>query len=307
MIQKSVETRFNRTMRIALAVSPEFQRRGPTKEDDLLSERLATGGMEVVFEAWDGASDWAAYDAILIRSCWDYHLHPAEFREWLDRVEQAGTLLWNPAPLVRWNMDKRYLEDLQAEGLTVVPTVFRPTLSEDEVESFLGAFQVDELVIKPSIGATAFQTHRVVSGGLFPDLEPLAGAAVWLVQPFLHEIVRDGEWSLIWLENRFSHAALKKAPPGDFRVQESCGGSATLCEPDHRVMELAARTIEALEPAPLYARVDIVVHDEVPMLMEVELIEPQLFLERSPAGLERFVGSIERSLGEGSGWLPAML
>lgn len=283
-------------MTIALAMSRELIRSGPTPEDAALAAALQAAGYDVCLEAWDGDADWSKFELVLIRSCWDYHLRPGEFRAWLALLEQETVRLANPADLVRWNMDKTYLRELESRGLAIVPTLFRGALSESDLDDARLELGSEELVLKPSIGATAFETHRLTREAELPVLPALEGGAVWLVQPFVPEILREGEWSVICFAGALSHSGVKRARPGEFRVQDSFGGTLELAPAPSPVLELAERTVGTLAPAPLYARVDIVVPQGSPRLMEVELIEPQLFLTESPRALAGFVSAIESAM-----------
>lgn len=232
-------------------------------DDRLLRDALVRRGAAVRAVAWDDPdADWRSFDAIVVRSTWDYHKRLDEFRAWLDRMD--GLPLWNPPPVLRWNTHKSYLLDLESRGIAIVPTLFVPRGSS--------------FIVKPAVSATAFRTERHETD---VDL---------LVQPFVPEIVADGELSFIFLGRRFSHAVRKRAGSGDFRVQTEFGGSAEPFSPPQDLIEQAARIAGTLGEQWLYARIDCVVRDGRLLLMELEATEPSLFLDEDSA--ERFADAI---------------
>lgn len=217
---------------------------------------------------WDDpAVDWSAFDAIVIRSAWDYHKRIEEFRAWVDRLDAAGASLWNPPALLRWNTHKRYLIDLAARGANVVPTLLIPRSSR--------------VVIKPAVSATAYRTEV---------LEPFDQDM--LVQPFIEEVTTCGEWSMIFFDGAFSHAVIKRARTGDFRVQHDFGGSWESAQPEPSLVEQAHDILRMIDEPWLYARVDCVVRDGRLLLMELEMTEPSLFLDAHSAA--RFAEAITR-------------
>ncbi|HUF26632.1 MAG TPA: hypothetical protein VMM18_06595 [Gemmatimonadaceae bacterium] len=273
-----------------------------TPDDRLAAPALAALGVEVVPAIWtDGAVDWGVFDAVVLRSTWDYHRRITEYRRWLDLLERSAVPVWNPLALVRWNSDKRYLRDLAARGVDTVPTVWleRGSPSIGEVLDEQGW---REAVVKPVVAATAYRTIRVSGSTATADesavrvlLEHGNGEA--LLQPFLPEIETEGEWSLVFFAGAFSHAALKRPAPGDFRVQTEFGGDAIPAEPPAGVMAAAERALADVATPWLYARVDGVrVADGRFLLMELELLEPSLFLGLHDQAPARFAAAIRRLL-----------
>ena len=234
-------------------------------DDRLLLEHLPARAV-----AWDDeAVDWNAFDAIVLRSTWDYHKRIDEFRAWIDRLDASGARLWNPPALLRWNTHKRYLIDLAARGVNVVPTILVPSGSR--------------FVTKPAVSATAYRTN-VVENAEPSDL---------LLQPFIDEVVSGGEWSLIFFAGAFSHAVIKRTRTGDFRVQSDFGGSFERAQPDASLIADAQDVLHAVEEPWLYARVDGVVRDGRLLLMELEMTEPSLFLDAAAAA--RFADAIAKA------------
>ena len=232
-------------------------------DDRVRRDALVRRGAEARAVVWDDASvEWRAFDAIVIRSTWDYHTRIGEFRAWLDAME--GLPLWNPPDVLRWNTHKSYLLELQARGIAIVPTLYVPR----------GA----SYIVKPAVSATAFRTERHENDD---DL---------LIQPFVPEVVDDGELSFVFLGRRFSHAVRKRAAGGDFRVQSDFGGTAERFAPAPELIAQAEEIASMLGERWLYARIDCVVRDERLLLMELEATEPSLFLDEASA--ERFADAI---------------
>lgn len=248
---------------------------------------------------WDDeAVDWRAYDAVVVRSCWDYHLAPARFRAWVDLLDEAGVTLWNPPALLRWNADKHYLLDLERAGIPVVPTAWLRRADAEQLPEFLGGLAWPEVVMKPAVSASAFRTVRVRC-----DRRDRALAAArhilehgdLLVQPFLETVVSEGEWALMFFDGVYSHAVLKQPAEGDFRVQQEWGGRDAPATPAAVMLDAAQRAV-GLAGASLYARVDGVAHQGAFLVMELELIEPFLFFSSAAAATRRFADAIERGL-----------
>jgi glutathione synthase/RimK-type ligase-like ATP-grasp enzyme len=265
--------------------------------DDLLAvAELSQRSSKVVPAVWDDPGvRWPDFDSVVIRSCWDYHHRPSVFLDWLSRMESEGVPLWNPAPVVRANVDKEYLGDLAAAGIRVVPMARVEKGSAANLAAILEERGWDKAVVKPAVSASAFRTRRTSRAEApaqqtsFEELLSLSSA---LVQPFLPEIQTRGEWSLIFLGGEFSHAVLKRPREGDFRVQEHLGGSSRPAVASEELIRQARAVVEKIPGPWLYARVDGVESGEGLLLMELELTEPSLFLESDPAAPGRFAEAI---------------
>jgi glutathione synthase/RimK-type ligase-like ATP-grasp enzyme len=264
-------------------------------DDRLAVEALAARGCDVIPAVWDDpAVDWASFEAAIVRSTWDYHHRPAEFLGWISRMEALEIQLWNPAPLLRWNHDKRYLTELATRGVPAVPTLTVARGDRRTLRDTLAATDWDEVVVKPAVSASAHETWRTsraraeLDAGRFAALTRTGDV---LVQPYLPEVER-GEWSLCFFGGRYSHAVLKRPRAGDFRVQSELGGEVLNATPAAALVESAA-AILALLPQPwLYARVDACEVGGALMLMELELIEPTLFFRADPAAPARFAEAL---------------
>lgn len=281
--------------RIALATSAEHAELHP--HDLPLAAALRTAGLDPVAEVWtDPSVDWSSYDAVLLRSVWDYHVRFLEFTEWLGQLDKAGVPVLNDTDLIRWNADKQYLLELREQGVAIVPSQVAAGACLREV---VGGLDGQEIVIKPTVSATARHTIRGTAGSeeLSRAIDELPDQA-YLVQPFLAEIQSEGEWSLIYLDGEFSHAVLKRPAAGDYRVQDDFGGTAELLEPPAAVLEGSTAALAAAKTrrAPVYARVDGIVANGRYLLMELELIEPYLFLPLAPGASERLAAAISARL-----------
>jgi glutathione synthase/RimK-type ligase-like ATP-grasp enzyme len=268
---------------LALATSSKYP--NLTTDDRLLLDPLSKQGLEPEPAIWNDPSyDWSSCAAVVIRSCWDYHLQPEKFLRWIAQLESANLPVFNPAPLVRWNANKSYLRDLEAKGIAIVPTFWPEDRGEFLLEDKLRDLGWSKAVVKPRISATAYRTELVTRENataaqpLFDDLRRSSGV---MLQKFMDAIATEGEWSLIFFAGLFSHAVLKKPQPGDFRVQNDFGGTAHLADPPSEVLATATHAINAVDRT-IYARVDGLVDGGQFRLMELELIEPMLFLADHP-------------------------
>ncbi|MCU0492069.1 MAG: hypothetical protein MUD01_10795 [Chloroflexaceae bacterium] len=282
-------------MHIALATYSELPLL--SSGDRLLQAALRQRGHRADAAIWDDQTiTWQAYDAVVIRSCWDYHRRPEDFRTWIDRLENQGVALWNPPAMLRWNLDKRYLLDLAAGGVPVVPTLHLERGSNADLRALLLNQGWDEAVVKPTIAATSFHTWR--TGGAIAErdqqrLTDMLAERSLLVQPLMPQIA-EGEWSLLFFGGAWSHAVLKRPAPGDFRSQGDFGGTAERREPPSGLIEQAEAILNTLTSPWLYARVDGLLVNDIFTLMELELIEPSLFLTLAPGAAEQLALACER-------------
>ena len=274
-------------MQIGLATGNAWQRL--TAGDVALFDALTRTGHSVRTVVWDDATvEWASLDAVVVRSCWDYYLRPAEFLARLGIIRDSGARVFNDPALIAWNIDKRYLIHLRDAGVAIVPTaVAADGAVTKRIAATLGS---GDLVVKPAVSAAAKGLQRLSAADL-PRQYPEA----MLVQPFMPEIAA-GERSVVVLGGELSHVILKRAAPGDFRVQEEYGGSSELATITTAERELIARILRLLDPTPLYARVDLLRVTSGPQLMELELIEPELFFHLADGSPERFVAALEHQM-----------
>ena len=268
-------------------------------DDQLLADALRPLGVEVTPIPWTEIDPYSTIDAppIVLRSTWDYHRIPTMFLTWLSALEDSGRTVWNDPAIARGNIDKTYLRQLESAGLAIPKTRWLDRIDQESIRQALEEEQWQRAVLKPRIAATAYGTFLVTPDALpaDEDLAP-ARASGALLQEFVPEIVDRGEVSLMYCDGVFSHAVSKRAKPGDFRVQQDFGGVVVPFEPSSDLIGFADRVMSTV-PAPcLYARVDIVESARGPLLMELELIEPELYFLVVPSAAGRFAMSISNRL-----------
>jgi hypothetical protein len=282
---------------VALATYESAPRLSP--DDRGLIPALDRAGIDAVATVWSRDREWDLFDAVVIRSCWDYHRRAGEFLSWLDRLAADRIPTWNSPQLIRWNADKRYLLDLERTGIATIPTVIVSRGTVGDIVAACATHGWTRFVVKPAISASGYETHA-----LAVPLDAAASAHVSralavgdvLVQPFVEEVERHGEYSFTFIDGALSHATVKRAAPGEFRVQTEYGGSVTAVEPPGDLAAQAASALAVLPETPLYARVDGIARGDAFLLTELELIEPNLFLEYAPGATDRLAGAIARRL-----------
>lgn len=283
---------------VTYAASPDL-----TPDDRLLDDALRARGARTHILPWDAPAAWTQLDLVMLRSPWDYYLRAAEFQRWMDTLQDARVTLVNPYPVLRWNGDKRYLLQLEQRGIPIVPTEL---VGMDDVRP-LAAILTDrgwnDAVVKPVVSAGAHETWRTSAFTASADeprfraLQRSAPEGIF-VQPFMPEVTGDGEWSLIFIGGRYSHAAIKRPRAGDFRVQHVHGGTYAPATPPPAIIADAERVVSAGAACAgvtmgdmAYARVDGVIRtdDRTPtlLLMELECLEPSLFFLQAPDAADR--------------------
>lgn len=268
-----------------------------THDDRLAAAACAGRGIDVSPAVWDDpAVPWASFDAIVVRSTWDYHRRAGEFAQWLASLEQLGASVWNPVALLRWNANKRYLDELARRGIATVPTAWLTLTDESSLAGTMDDRGWSEVVVKPAISATAHGTHRVRRAEAERLGRKLRDTATgeYLVQPFLPEIRTAGEWSLIFFRGEFSHSVRKRPTGDDFRVQSEYGGSSITEAASAAVIDAGAAVLGVVDGPWLYARVDGVETERGFLLMELEMLEPMLFFGRNAEAPARFAGALEK-------------
>lgn len=265
-------------------------------DDRLALPGLARRGIGVTPVSWDDpAVDWSAFDLVVIRSTWDYTRRYEEYRSWLARLERAAVPLWNPAALARWNADKRYLRDLAAAGVPVVPTCWVEPEEAVGLRDLLAAQGWARAVVKPVVSANGYDTWVTARMPGEADEQRFRTAAVrpLMVQPLMEEVRTEGEWSLVYFGGAFSHAVRKRPAGEEFRVQEEYGGRTVGASPSSDLVEAGHRALAAVPGAWLYARVDGVRVEDAFVLMELELLEPSFYFRQAdPAARETFANAV---------------
>jgi glutathione synthase/RimK-type ligase-like ATP-grasp enzyme len=279
-------------MRIAVLVpDPDFPE--PWRwAFDVEADALSAAGWRVDPVPWTRVGDMSGYDLVLPLVAWGYHLDYPCWLALLDRAEAEHWPMVNPPALLRWSSDKAYLAELADRGVSTVPTLAVEACCDADLEEARRRFATEWLVIKPPVSAGASGTHRL---GPDDDLPTESARRPMIVQPLIEEIARTGEFSLMLFDGEFSHAVVKRPKSGEFRVQPHLGGVTLPSPPPPGGVSLAKQALAAAPVPAIYARVDMVCDDEgVLRIMELELIEPALFLDHAPDGGAAFTRAIQK-------------
>jgi len=266
--------------------------------DDLLIEPFAEAGYLAEAVSWRSNAKWFDYEAVIVRSTWDYQDEPEAFLDTLKKIQVSSAALLNSLETMIWNLDKRYLEDLEDKGVNIIPCKFAKEFNFELAMSIFQEYQCNEIIIKPTVSANSDDTFRLGKEKLLESKESLSqlfSNRYHMYQPFVPSVVQNGEYSLFYFNGTFSHAILKTPKSGDFRVQEEHGGLLQSVEPSEELMSSANKVVGVIEPTPLYARIDLVEYDGQYALMEVELIEPSLYFNLDKNSASRFVKAYEDS------------
>jgi len=268
-------------------------------ENQILAEILNELGIENEPVPWsDKNADWSKFDFLLIKSTWDYFDYYEEFRSWLDHLEMLQVPVLNSLKILRWNSDKSYLFDIEKEGFPVISgkeLAAYSSIKRDDVEGL----PFDEFVIKPLVSGGAKNTFRFNKKNVqdfLPKLNFLLENESFLIQPFVKEVAEVGEYSLIYFNSIFSHAVLKSPAQKDFRVQHYFGGNIKAFYPDQKLLDSVQDLVDRFCQNSLYVRVDGVLINDVFHLMELEMIEPYLFLAESEGAKKNYKEALERRL-----------
>ncbi|MBP8156423.1 MAG: hypothetical protein KAX81_05295 [Leadbetterella sp.] len=260
-----------------------------TENDRLLIPIFEAKGHTIVPEIWDNPEvDWTTYDIVLIRSTWDYYLKPESFKKWISQFVNSKTRLINPPEIVLKNSHKFYLKELSKKGVNIIPSLF----SSEKID--LETIKIwEKVVIKPAVSAGSHETEVFETANLTQEiLDAKIGYGDWLIQPFLEEIKSAGEISMLFFGGEFSHAIQKVPKSGDFRVQKQFGAQYLKYVPSLELISIAKNIVEITGKESTYARIDGVMTNNGFLLMEVEMIEPDLFFEHTPEGPNRFIEAV---------------
>jgi glutathione synthase/RimK-type ligase-like ATP-grasp enzyme len=277
------------------------QYRNLTADDRILAAALEKRGIKVVPVVWtETNAESLQCDLLVVRSVWDYHLRPQDFMRWIDGVSGRMPVL-NPPEMIRWNMDKRYLLEIEAAGFPLPRTLYVAQGADVDLESVMRLGGLKQAVVKPVISASAYETRRIAEPGAAHDqwLNGMLKHRPMMVQEFIAEIQSAGEWSLIFAGMEFTHAVHKAPKPGDFRVQEEHGGLHRAAAPPADALVMTQEILRRFAPQAVYCRVDLVMRDGQPLLMELELIEPLLHFELAPEAAEVMAAKLT---ADGSDW-----
>ncbi len=259
-------------------------------EDAILRAALEKRNLRVIRKSWsDDQFDWSSTRSILFRTPWDYFDHFDAFQQWLNTTSQCTEFI-NPLETVRWNLDKHYLADLQKKGIPVVETLFIEPGFTGSLKSILDTAGWDASILKPAVSGAAKNTFKLSGETISAHeniFQQLIRSESMLLQPFQKNILTEGEFTLMVMQGRYTHAVQKNAKPGDFRVQDDFGGTVRPWHPDASVIAFAEKIVATLSPLPVYARVDLIRDNNgIMAVSELELIEPELWLRTFPAAAE---------------------
>lgn len=269
--------------------------------DKLLIEPMKQHGWLAEEVSWRNENvNWNDYDAVIVRSTWDYQHDPDRFFNVLKKINYS-THLENDLELMKWNMNKRYLFDLEKKGVKIVETLWENNFDPQNALGYFEQLQTDEIIIKPNISASADNTFRLNRDSLIllsHQLEDIFKEREFMVQPFIKNIISEGEYSLFFFNGKLSHSVRKIPKEHDFRVQEEHGGDIQPIIAPEKVIEAAENVIQKLSTIPLYLRVDLVrTYNDQFALMELELIEPSLYLNKDAKAPLRFVKAFLEKIG----------
>jgi glutathione synthase/RimK-type ligase-like ATP-grasp enzyme len=248
---------------------------------------------------WDDEVRWQDWDGVVIRSCWDYHLKADAFLAWLDTLAAAGVGVVNAPEVVRRNVHKGYLLEVARAGGRIPPTRLAPRGEGLTLRQQLENAGWADAVIKPAVSASGFSTRPVTGAPTSDDEQAYAemiAVGDVLLQARVPEVQERGEWSFVFFDRQYSHAVLKRAAPGEFRVHIEWGGTVESAVPPPALVLDAQTLVDGLDLQVAYARVDGTEVDGRLMLMELELIEPELFLDHHPHAAARLASAVLRHL-----------
>lgn len=270
------------------------------QEDLIITKALEKAGLRVTRKDWADASfNWEDAGSVVFRTTWDYFDRFEEFDQWLTQNSDK-TLFINSIELIQWNIDKHYLGYLVENNVRTVPTRFIPRSSSIDLSDFVKMAGWDLAVIKPTIGGAARHTYKITPENideLSETLAPLLVTEDFMIQPFQHSVPTHGEWSFMVFGQQYSHAVLKKAKEGDFRVQDDFGGTVHEHVASPEEIEFVLDVVKACPEEPAYARIDVIRdNDGMLAVSELELIEPELWFRFMPASAELLAKEILRRI-----------
>lgn len=268
--------------------------------DQLVEPYLSELGWCVDTVSWRKKDvDWSQYKMVVIRTPWDYQDAPEAFLSVLQEIEQSSAVLENSLEIVRWNIDKIYLQQLAEHGVMLIPTIWcerinKRTFSSEQISGLFDQLNSSQIVYKPRISANADNTFWLTQHTKdwpIDDLNQAFAQRDFMVQPFVPAVIEEGEYSLFYFNGKYSHAILKTPKDKDFRVQEEHGGRLQSIEPNEQLLKAATKCMQAISKVhqmPLYARLDLVMFEGEYALMEAELIEPSLYFNMDEASPKLF-------------------
>ncbi|MFC4220166.1 ATP-grasp domain-containing protein [Flagellimonas marina] len=274
-------------------------------EDRLVLEALQNQGLKAIRKSWDDQEfDWSSTKYALFRTTWDYFDRFPKFAKWLETTSQKTQFI-NSKKLIHWNIDKHYLQDLSKAGVTIPKTYFVESGTQITLEeAFQHAintmgFQPSEFILKPCVSGAARHTYKIKKESIEAHeavFQKLISEEAMMLQEFQENIIKEGEISMMVFNGEFTHAVLKVAKPGDFRVQDDFGGTVHQHEPTQEQIDFATSVVHAAPELPIYARVDIFKdNDDDWALAELEIFEPELWFRLNPKAADILSQSIMKS------------
>ena len=269
-------------------------------EDKLLQNELEKKGLKVCKKDWaDPEFDWTSTKYAIFRTTWDYFERFNEFFSWIEKTQHKTTFI-NSSKIINWNIDKHYLKDLSEKGINITPTLFIEKDEKITLEKLFNKTKWKEAVIKPAISGAARHTYRININNYsnYQNIfQKLVKEEAMLFQEFMNNITLKGEISLIMIGGKYTHAVKKIAKKGDFRVQDDHGGTAEKYNANPIEIKFAEKCIRECPFSPIYARVDIVYNNKQrPSLIELELIEPELWFRHNPKSATLLAKEILKSI-----------
>ncbi len=269
-------------------------------EDGLVSNALEKRGLKVARVDWNHSYfDWSTASYALFRTTWDYFQKIQLFQRWLQKTSTLTSFI-NPYHQIQWNLDKTYLRDLGKKGINIPPTIFTDITGQQSLSDIINDNGWDKVVVKPAISASGRDTYLVEgkdAKNFEKNFRQLADNETMLVQPFQNEVITQGEKALMFIDGRFSHATLKVAKKGEFRVQSDFGGSVALYEASENEIDFGRQVLEACDEVPVYARVDIINDNQGRLcLVELELIEPEMWFRLYPTTADRLADAVTKHM-----------
>ncbi|WP_440066644.1 ATP-grasp domain-containing protein [Tenacibaculum discolor] len=271
-------------------------------EDNYVKIALENQGLKVARLSWDDTEfDWSTTKYILFRTTWDYFDRFTEFSKWLNTVSKQTTLL-NSEKIIRWNIDKHYLQDLQQNGIHICESYFIDKGTQFTLNDLSEKYNLKDFVLKPCISGAARHTYKI-NIETIDEYETIFSSLIakedMIIQPFQYNIVEKGEISLMIMNGKFTHAVLKIAKSGDFRVQDDFGGSVYNYTPTDEEILFAENAVKACIELPIYARVDVFTDNSGKLaIAELELIEPELWFRNHPAAAEELAKGIKQLINK---------
>lgn len=265
-------------------------------EDSLVQKALEEKELKVIRKSWDAKDfDWAQSRYAIFRSTWDYFDRFGEFFSWFEKTRKVLKFI-NCPEIIYWNLDKHYLNDLKQSNINIPPTIFIEKREQQSLNALFKKTEWTKAVLKPAIAGAARETFLIKKEehlNYEKELKRLIKNEAMLFQEFQHQIQSKGEMSLMMIDGKFTHAVLKKAKPGDFRVQDDFGGTVVDYAPNKEEIAFAEKAIAACPKETIYGRVDIFYdNDNHLSLGELELIEPELWFRKHPTAADKLADAI---------------